>query len=89
LLADGAPPPAEGDDEAPHAGVIEAIKHVLGLRDAAVEAAKAAAPYVHPRVGNAADDKPIDDFVPLAERLAHYQRRDDIAAAGNVVELPR
>jgi hypothetical protein len=61
---------------------------VLGLRDAAVEAAKAAAPYVHPRVGYAGDEKQTDDFVPLAERLAHYQRRDDMAAAGaNVVEL--
>jgi len=61
---------------------------VLGLRDAAVEAAKAAAPYVHPRVGYAGDEKQTDDFVPLSERLAYYQRRDDIEVAGSkAIEL--
>jgi hypothetical protein len=51
------------------------------------EAARAA-PYVHPRQGYAGDDRQADDFVPLAERLAYYQRRDDLKAAGDkVVEL--
>jgi hypothetical protein len=87
LLADGAPTTTEGN-EVLHAGIIEAMKHVLNLRAEAVEAAKAAAPYVHPRIGYAGEDKADDDFVPLAERLAHYQLRDDIeAAGGKVIEL--
>jgi hypothetical protein len=43
-----------------------------------MEAAKAAAPYVHPRMAPA---EPIrTDFVPLAERLKAYARRDAIEA---------
>ena len=51
-----------------------------------LDAAKAAAPYVHPRL---APVEPIrSDFVPLAERLNAELDRDAIEASeGKVVEL--
>ena len=47
----------------------------------------AAAPYVHPRMSPAEPMHPNPDFVPLAERLKAYARRDAIEAAIAVVEL--
>lgn len=91
LLSDGVPQLEAAADgaESPHADIIEAIKTVLGFRKAAGEEAARAAQYVHPRQGIAGDgEQANDDFVPLAERLKAYQRRDEIEAAGNkVVEL--
>lgn len=86
--ADEAKPDAPKDDQ-PHANVIEAIGEVLRLRKLAGEEAARAAPYVHPRMGYASDERSTDDeIIPLAERLAYYQRRDDLKAAGDkVVEL--
>lgn len=76
-------------DESP-VTVIDALKIILGLRKAAGEAAKDAAPYMHPRFGQI-DDGAGDrgeDAAPLSERLQAYQRRDDIdASAGKVVAL--
>jgi hypothetical protein len=95
LIAEGveeAPLIEEGEDAPePNAGVIEAIGQVLGLRKLAGEEAARAAQYVHPRQGIAGDEhNPNEGEVPLAERLKEYQRRDDIAAAGDkVVELKR
>jgi hypothetical protein len=55
-----------------------------------LDAAKAAAPFVHPRMGQVDPPAADPEFVPLAERLKAYAKRDAIeAAAGNVVELPR
>jgi hypothetical protein len=52
------------------------------------EEAARAAPYCHPRQGNAIDEPAGEQEVPLAERLKAYQRRDEIEAAGDkVVEL--
>jgi len=53
--------------------VLEAIRELLSLRELALKAAVAAAPYVHPRIKsvNAADHS--RDFIPLEERLAYYE----------------
>ncbi len=86
LLAAGAPVPAEGEGDEPHAEIVEQLRTILVLRKMAGEEAARAAPYVHPRVGydsGAATGDP--EFVPLAERLAYYQREDDIKAAGDKV----
>src|ERR1700704_822712 len=49
--------------------------------------AKAAAPYVHPRMAPAQPGHPDPEFIPLAERIKSYARTDAIAAGdGNVVE---
>jgi hypothetical protein len=53
-----------------------------------LDAAKAAAPYVHPRMAPAEPRHPDPDFMPLAERLAELDREDAIEASkGKVVEL--
>ena len=43
---------------------------------------------MHSRIGyQSADGNSDPDFVPLAERLAYYQRRDELEGAGdNVIE---
>lgn len=93
LLAEGVPhlktAANGGGAEGPRADVIEAIREVLELRKRAGEEAARAAPYVHPRIGYAGEDRPADpDFVPLAERLKAYARRDEHKAAdGNLFEL--
>ena len=58
---------------------------------ARLDAAKAAAPFVHPRMGQVDPKPPADpDFVPLAERLKAYARRDAVEAADSkVLKLPR
>ena len=66
-------------------------------RHTRVDAAKAAAPFVHPRMGQADPNKTVDpDIVPIHERLEAYARRDAamaaakrcrIAAAGRVSPL--
>ncbi len=94
LIADGALllEVAEGAQAGErHANVIEAISQVLELRKRAGEEAARAAPYVHPRGGYAARDNSNDEKMPpLAERLAYYQRQDDLkAAGGTVVERKR
>lgn len=72
---------SEAIAEGPHAPIVEALRQLVGMSALAVAAAKAATPYVHPRAGIASDDNVSDpEFVPLAERLADYQRRDDIEA---------
>jgi hypothetical protein len=91
LLTDGAPQSEPVDGKAPNPAhdIIKAIKEVIGLRKLAGKEAARAAPYVHPRIGYDSGEAGGDpDFVPLAERLAAYQREDDIKAAGDkVVEL--
>ena len=55
-----------------------------------LQAAIAALPFCHPWMGQVQSRGPDPDFVPLAERLKAYARRDAIEAAnGNVVEMPR
>jgi hypothetical protein len=86
---------AEGDEEAQagegglNADTVEQLRTIFNMRKMAGEAARDAAPYIHPRVGMESGEGGGDpDFVPLAERLAAYQRRDELAAAGGkVVEL--
>lgn len=46
---------AKGDDN-PHADIIEALKTALGIRKRVEEVAAMAAPYCHPRQGNALDE---------------------------------
>jgi len=97
LLADGVPeleePSAEGKGDGgendTNANLVEQLRTILTLRKMAGEEAARAAPYVHPRIGyDSAGGNSDPDFVPLAERLAYYQRRDELKAAGdNVVEL--
>jgi hypothetical protein len=58
---------------------------VFGLRKLAGEEAARAAQYVHPRQGYAGEDGGDPDFIPLAECLAYYQRRDEAQAAGDKV----
>ena len=55
---------------------------------ARLDAAKAAAPFVHPRMAPI-DQKPAEpEFVPLVERLRAYAKRDAIEAAnGSVLKL--
>jgi hypothetical protein len=53
------------------------------------EMAKAAAPYVHPRMAPAQPGHPDPDFVPLHERIKEYERAMQ-ASDGKVVEfLPK
>jgi hypothetical protein len=91
LLTDGAPQGEPADGNAPNQArdIVKAFKEVIGLRQLGGREAARAAPYVHPRMGYDSGQGGDDpDFVPLAERLAGYQRRDELAAAGdNVVEL--
>jgi len=90
LVTQGAPPrPGEkAEDDSPHADVIDALKQALGIRKRMEDLAAIAAPYCHPRQGLANEGERVDDFVPLADRLAAYQRRDAIAAGGaQVVEF--
>ena len=80
-------PAGEGAD--PHDPVVEAIRQVVGAATLALDAAKAAAPYLHPRlvdsVGAAAR---TDESVPLADRVAGWERDAKLAQAGsNVVDL--
>jgi hypothetical protein len=53
-----------------------------------LDAAKAAAPFVHPRMAQV-EAKPADwDYVPLHERLAEYEKRDAAEEANrNMVKL--
>lgn len=92
LITDGAPPaePAEeGEPGEVNKGLVEQLRTILTLRKLAGEEAARAAPYVHPRIGYDSGEGTGDpDFVPLAERLAYYQRREELKEAGdNVVEL--
>jgi hypothetical protein len=78
-----------GEDAGAYGGIIEGLKRVLELRKLAGDEAARAAPYVHPRQGYVGvEQTPGDEEIPLAERLAYYQRRDDLKAAGDkVIEL--
>lgn len=85
LLGGQMPAGGEGEDQAT---IIEAIGQVLRLRELAGAEAARAAPYCHPRQGYVAEEGGSDVEVPLAVRLAEYQRRDDIeASAGKVVDF--
>jgi hypothetical protein len=53
-----------------------------------LDAAKAAAPYVHPRIGQVEPPHPDPDFVPLVERLKAYTRRD-LLEGGDATLHPR
>jgi hypothetical protein len=87
LTAGELPLPAD-DDAGADSPLVQALRQVVGMATLALDAAKAAAPYVHPRAALPASDDGDDEHVPLAERLAYYQRRDDIdAAGGKVVDL--
>lgn len=91
LLEQGAPPPMgePAPDANPNQNVVDALREVLGFRKMAGEAAKEAAPYLHPRLSSVVeDDGEGEETVPLADRLDAYRRRDDLKAAGaNVVDL--
>lgn len=78
------------DDDKPLT-VIDVLKLVLSLRERAEVAAKDAAPYLHPRINSIeAGGGGGEEHVPLAERLAAYEREDAIAgSAGKVVEMPK
>jgi len=55
-----------------------------------LDAAKAAAPFVHSRMAPSEPKRGDPEYVPLIERLKEYVRRDAIdASAGNVVPLQR
>ncbi|MDR3420180.1 MAG: hypothetical protein P4L80_02880 [Xanthobacteraceae bacterium] len=92
-LLDGGVPAPTGEDGAANAGearaaIIEAIGQVVGLRKLAGEEAARAAPYCHPRQGVLAEEGGTEEMMPLADRIAYYTRRDEIAVVGdNVVEL--
>jgi hypothetical protein len=45
---------------------------------ARLDAAKAAAPYVHPRMAPTEPRYADPEFVPLAERIKEYHRRDGL-----------
>jgi hypothetical protein len=89
LTARGAPEPEEGEAGEVNASLVEQLRTILTLRKMAGEEAARAAPYVHPRVGYDSGDASGDpDFIPLAERLAYYQREDELKEAGeNVIPL--
>ena len=54
-----------------------------------LDAAKAALPFCHPRLAPLEPQRRDPDFVPLAERVKAWTRRDAIEAANSkVVELP-
>jgi|SRR5271170_2036243 len=80
---------SEGEGGEPQGDVVEQLRLILMLREKAGNEAARAAPYVHPRIGYDRGQSTGDpEFVPLAERLLAYQRRDELAAAGgNIVEL--
>lgn len=68
---------------------VDAFRVVLNLRQLAGEAAKDAAAYCHARIAPA-DSKSKDDeeFVPLAQRLAEYEREEAIEASqGRVIPI--
>ena len=53
-----------------------------------IDAAKAAIRYERPALAPMEQGGPESDFVPLAERIAYYERRDAIeASASKVVAL--
>ncbi len=67
---------------------LETLKQALGISKRLEEVAAMAAPYCHPRQGNAIEEGPGSDFIPLAERVAAYERAANLAlAGGNIVEL--
>ncbi len=52
------------------------------------EMAKAAAPYIHPRLATIEQRPPTGKIPPLAERIAELERRDAIALSeNNVVDI--
>jgi len=57
------------------------FREAIRLSQLACGAAAKAAPYVHPRAGYASEDDFDGEFVPLAERLAYYESRDEIKTA--------
>jgi len=80
LLAEGVPQvgSAAGGDRAKKSHT-QAFREMIELRKRAGQAAARAAPFVHPRMGYAVSEVDNDeDFVPLAERIAYYERRDDL-----------
>ena len=82
-------PQLEAAEDDPTAPAVEATRQVVGSSSLALDAAKAAAPYMHPRIVDSAPaDGSIDDFVPLAERIREWERRAKLrAAGGDVVDL--
>lgn len=74
----------------PITSLIASARGTPSIREMAGKEAARAAPYVHPRIGYDSGEGTGDpEFVPLAERLAAYARRDELTAAGggNVIEL--
>ncbi len=64
------------------------FREAIRMSQLAGGAAAKAAPYVHPRADYASEDDFDDEFVPLAERIAYYDSRDEIKAAGGTVGDP-
>ena len=55
-----------------------------------IDCAKTALPFEKPRLLPVEQQRAGDDFVPLAERLKYYVRRDAMKAnEGNVVEMKK
>jgi len=55
-----------------------------------IDAAKAAIRYERPALAPVEQGGPERDFIPLAERIEYYERRDAIQAGGSkVVELKK
>ena len=70
--------------------LISIYKDPLKPENLRIDAAKAAIRYERPAIAPVERRDPESDFVPLAERLAYYERRDEIEASETkVVELKK
>ena len=79
---------AESDPQEAFPLLLAEVKKAAGLRLHAQACARDAAPYVHARIAPVESTQRRDDFVPLAERLKEYARRDAIEESeGKVIEL--
>lgn len=78
--------PGQIGPDKPPPSPVDAFKVMLALREKAGKEAERAAPYIHPRItpsdGSDANDR---DYVPLAERLAEYDRETAIEQSGGKV----
>lgn len=66
---------------------IEGIKALFSLREKAGDAAKEAAPYLHPRMSPVDGKQKVPDTIPYPDRLKSYEIKDAIAASTNVVPM--
>lgn len=70
--------------------LLSVMRNTANAPSARADAAKAAAPYVHPRLAPVEPLRSQDDTVPLIDRLKAYTREAAIEASeGKVVEMTR